>query len=314
MKQGNSKNTYARPSTGTLVIVSLGCLFLGFFLNFSLKEKELSFISTQLRKYSSCPLKYEGLEISYFFPKIHFKNLQIPPSCLNHLPIPLTFDYLDIQVNGLDFTLFRPIISFAGESQKKFSIQGEVAFSGEDFNLNLKETHVETAFLTKALTPLLSTYLPFQFMINGKLIINTSIKRQKGQLQKLDLNVTSRNLKIPALRIMGMGIPTIDIGNLQIMTAITNDGKNLTLQKVSLGGQEHSLMASLDGNIKLFPLDLVKSQIIAKTKFKISEEILEEMSILKMIPKEFYNDSDGFYYANISHTLEDMRFLPGKKN
>ena len=314
MKQQNFKDTYARPSTGTLVIVSFGCLLLGFFFNFSFTERGMSFLNNQLKKYSSCPLKYEGPKFSYFFPKISFKNLQIPPSCLKHLQIPLTFDYLDIQVHGIDSTLFRPIISFSGESQNKFSVQGEVSFSGQDFNLNLKEAYIKTSFLTKALAPLLGLYLPFQFIINGNLIINTIIQQKKGRLQKLSLNVKGHNLKIPSLYIMGMGVPALDIGNLQIMATTENNGETLKLQKVSLGGQEHSLMASLNGEVKLLPPLLVNSQIMAETKFKISEDILEKVSILKLIPKKFYNESDGFYHANISHTLEDMRFRPRKKN
>lgn len=312
MKPGRPDHIYTKLPVLVLLGVSISCIFLGFFLNFSLQSKILTFVQTQLTRYSPCTLKYEGPEILYFFPGVQFKNLEIPRNCFNNYPNPLKFDHLNIQINGFDFAIFSPVVSFIGKGQKDFSIQGEAAYSGQDLQLNLKETQINARLLSKTFIDLLSPNIPFPILLDGNLTINAAIQLQKGALRKLKLKIASGDFKIPDLYLMGVEIPEIDIGNLQIAVKTTTDKKKLIFEQVSLGGKENSLTATLDGHINLSLHDFSASQIMAKTKFKIAPDLLEKIPILEVLLKKFYHKDDGFYHVNISHTLESMIFQPGK--
>ena len=310
MEQKKPDDIYTRPPILAIIGLSLGCIFLGFFLNFSIEEKILALAQGQLEKNAPCPLKYQGPEIIYFFPGLHFKDLRVPSNCTPNLRIPLTFDHFDLQIKGLSFSTFRPIISFEGKEKENLLIRGNFTSNGQDSIVNLKDTKIDAQLLSKTLTSFQDPGGLFKIPLKGNLIVNTAIKLQNKKLQRLAVNLFSNDLTMASFKILGMNIPALDIGNLQVITRTTTNGKKLILDRIALGGNENSIEATLEGEVDLADQNFLNSQIRAKVKFRIAKELLEEgpLSMAKIALKKFHNELDGLYHINITNTLGNMQF------
>ena len=310
MRLVNPDQIYNRPSILALIGLSLGCLLLGFFLNFSFEEKILALAQTQLKKNAPCPLKYDHLEVLYFFPGVQFKKLKVPTSCMRELPFPLQFDEFNIQIKGFSFTALAPILAFKGTSSEDLHLRGDILFSPknpQDFNLHLQETRFNAQLLSSLLSNTTGGLL--KAPLQGTLNVNTRVTLQKGKLHGLWLNLLSDNFKISTFQVMGISIPATDIGNLQITMETTGDGKKLLLKKIALGGQDSSLEGNLQGEITLND-DFMASLIKAKAQFSIAPNLLEKgpLSLVKVALNKFHNNKDGLYHVGIDNTIKDMKF------
>ena len=188
----------------------------------------------------------------------------------------LNFDFLEIQVKSFDLLAFKPTISFIGVG-KGFSPQGKLFWDGDDIEVKLAETKISAVFLFNLLTELWGkgALLPIP-PLAGNLQLKTDFHLNEKGLRHLALDLQSQDFKIAPSQILGVNVPEIDIGKLQIVVATEEEGKKLQLQNVSLGGPKNSLSANLSGEINLTPGSFLDSQIQATASFSLAPSLLNE--------------------------------------
>ena len=310
MKKVGPDDIYSRASLKILIGLSFLGLSLGFWINFSLEERLVSFVQTQLKKNAPCSLKYDRLGIFYFPPGLWVENLKIPARCHPSFSMPLQFSDAHVRLTGFDFSMFVPVISFKAQGGKDLLIRGELAASGQNLAFSLEETQIDGVFLTNILSSLEEVKRTFGISLDGKLVINTEIELQEQGIHSLEFSLASQDLKLPSLKVRGFNLPAIDIGILDIRLEVANDGEKLILKRFSLGSKESTLMAILEGEIDLLRENFLQSQVKIQTRFRFAPSFLDEDmgQLLKLYLERFYHEEDEFYHVNISNTLENMQF------
>ena len=291
------------------MLLSLGAVLVGFFLNFSLEEKILATVESQLDKNAPCHLRYDGSKVFYFFPGVQFKNVIIPPDCGHYFSKPLNLKYLNIQIRGFNFSTFSPTISFKAEENKNFILNGKFSYRGRrDFYFHLKDTQMNAHFLSKLIQGFQGQGSLFNFPFNGHINIDAEMARKKGKFHNLLFTIQSRDLMIPKFAVMGVELPSINVGNVQISAQTVEEGKKLNLNKVSFGAPNRSLMADIEGHMEPNFKNFLKSKIKAKVKFKMADDLSNNpsISLLKMYLKKFYRPKDQFYHLELNNTLDNL--------
>ncbi|MCY4643472.1 MAG: hypothetical protein OXB88_02545 [Bacteriovoracales bacterium] len=309
MRHDNTKDIYSKLPLSLIIPLVLAAVFLGFFLNFSLEEKILTFVHSQLNKNAPCPLKYDKTEVSYFLPGIRFDKMVIPSRCIGDFSKPLRLNYLNVQIAGFNFSTFSPVLSLKMESEENFIVNGKFTYKNKkEFDFHLTETQIKARFLSEVLDEFLKQNFLFKLSFNGDIGVNADYRKQKGKIHHIKLALKSNNIVISGIYALGVEIPNIDIGNFSVLIKTTKDGKKLILERISMGGANHSLTADIDGEIQLNQKKFLDSKILAKVKFKMAESFSknDNISFLKMYLKKFYRPGDQFYHLELTNTLNDL--------
>ena len=266
-------------------------------------------VESQLDKNAPCHLMYDSSKVFYFLPGVQFKNVIIPPDCGHHFSVPLNLNYLNIQIRGFNFSTFSPTVSFKAEEKKNFILNGKLSYRGKrDFYFNLKETRMNAHFLSKLIQKFQGRGALFNFPLNGHINIDVEMARKKGKIHNLLFTIQSSDLMIPKFAVMGVELPGIDVGNVQLSAQTVEEGKKLNLNKVYFGGPNRSLIADIEGHMEPNFKNFLKSKIQAKVKFKMAEDLSNNpsISLLKMYLKKFYRPKDKFYHLELKNTLGDL--------
>ncbi|EQC46135.1 hypothetical protein M900_1666 [Bacteriovorax sp. Seq25_V] len=270
-----------------LTLVSLGALFLGFTFNFSLDQKILSLLETNVKRNNKCPMKYDSANVSYLLPGLSFKNFEISAFCLKS-STPLVLKNISTSVS---LPSFSPLgLGMKTVVRDQFS------------TINLLSVHgIGTHYLkinadklkSQTLNPLLG-----EFKLGGDFTLNSNIDISKNQLSDLDLQIKSQNFSVPAQFLQGFELPVINIGPLSLKATMKKKNQ-LNIVELILGNELSPIRADIKGDVELNQYNMTRSKLDLIATVKFSASFIESFSILNLFLDSSKQDEQGFYKIKI---------------
>ncbi len=224
-----------------LSLISILLLFLGFFINFPLKEVITTRITNALAVNRACPMSFRDLEFEWFLPKVKIKSLSLPSMCFSGAG-------RDIELKNLSTNFLGPSFSpFGLKLSHQFTLEGTkltayhaLTPSGHVFRLN--PTKIS---LTQLGDLLGQKVIAGTLLVDGYFDVDTRFtpKDVKFSASSSDLLVKSTNLQ-------GLTLPRLDIGLLSLKVTM-NARQKVVIDELFLGNDESPIKGNFSGSVDL---------------------------------------------------------------
>ena len=274
-----------------VLVISFLMLLLALFINFPVEKTIKVQVESAIAKNRACPLQYKSLDVRVFFPKVNFKNLNIPGMCFKNPSSSLQFDKASVA-----FT-FPSIWPLGGKfhahlknKDSNINLYPRVGLGGTDIRITK----------TKISGNLIGSLNNFVKVIKGHLNIEAFFSLDGNVVTKGDLKATSKNLLIPSQNIQGFTLPTLNIGILRIVFSQTK--KVISIKEITIGHNESPIFAQGKGSIALNAQNSSFSKLDITAKVKLSDEFKKALPILNLLLGG-KKQTDGFYNLKLGGTL-----------
>jgi type II secretion system protein N len=274
-----------------LLVLAGFSLFLGFAFNFSVEDKIIAVLTTQIKNNKQCPANFKSIKINYFLPSVNISDLEINGSCLK------TRDNLDIKALKLSpgFPSFSPLGLGLNTQLRDKNSSIDILSIHSFGSHHLKITSPK--FDAKTIEPFLNG-----LSLKGIFDINSNIEATNAGVKTLNLLIKSKNFKVPYQNINGLDIPDLSIGNLMIKASMKNR-KKLVIDEIVVGTETAPIRASVKGSIALDKYNLKQSRLDLTATVKLSPSFVESFPILNLFLDPSKQDAQGFYKVKIGGTL-----------
>jgi len=274
-----------------LMLMAGGSFFFGFIFNFSLEDKIISLIETNVKYNKKCPTQYKNLKLGYLLPKIRMTEINLSSRCIG------TKQNMSLKKieTSLAFPSFSPLgLSLDTRISDKYSkidITSVHSLSSNYFKINSNKLNAKT------FAPMLNN-----FKLAGNFKVDSNIGLKKKNIESLILKVESKNFSIPSQNIQGFDIPNLNLGDLLLRARIKKK-KKLEIQDLIIGKELSPIRAKISGNITLDKYNFVRSKLDLTATVKFSSAFLESFSMLTLFLDQSKQDEQGFYKMKIGGTL-----------
>ena len=279
-----------------LSLISIIMLFLGFFLNFPLKEVITARITQALAQNRACPLSFQDLEFEWFLPKVKIKTLSMPSLCFGGaLPNGKAVELRNLSVNILGPS-FSPLglklsHNFTLEGTR-FQVYHALTPSGHVFKMNptkLKLEELSGILGNKALSGTIN--------FSGYFDVDSRFAPKD-----VKFSLGSDDLKVKSINLGGFTLPTLNIGLLSLKVSM-NSRQKVLIDELYLGNDSSAIKGNFSGTVDLNKLNPRASQYDLKgtlgfsDAFRATGEFGFVNLFLKLDQQKTY---EGSYKVNIS--------------
>ncbi len=289
----NAPVIYKPLKAKLFVLILCSLVFLiTFAVNFPVEKNIRATLITAMRSIPNCPMSFSDLGLVYLPPGINLKNLKVPASCANTRS-PMLFNDITVNLAGFDWVTLSPVFSF-NTNYLKSNLKGLVSMSPSNLNLKLEDSLLNL----KAIVPM----LPIELDLQGAMNISSNIEISNNKLFNFQINAFSKNLKIGPTNIQILSLPGVNIGKFQIR-ARTPTSKKLIIEDLIVGEPSKPIHGFFKGDINLDQQNLANSKLDLTGQFKLSEQLMEELVIVKPLLTPFKKDDD-YYHLKVGGTFK----------
>lgn len=283
-----------------LSMISVLMLFLGFFINFPLKEVITSRITNALAMNRACPMSFRDLEFEWLLPKVKIKSLTLPSICFGGTGN-------GVELKNLATNFLGPSFSPIGlKLSHQFSLDGTkltayhaLTPSGHVFRLN--PTKISLGQVGELIG---QRFLSGDVTVDGYFDVDSRFapKDVKFSANSTDFLIKSSNLQ-------GFTLPRLDIGLLSLKVTM-NSRQKILVDEFFLGNDESPIRGNFSGSVDLNKMNAAMSSYDLKGTMSFSESFkaLPEFSLLNSIFLKLENQKtyEGSYKINIQGQLGAM--------
>ncbi|MAE59395.1 MAG: hypothetical protein CME69_10970 [Halobacteriovorax sp.] len=284
-----------------MICFSVIALLYGFISNFSLEAKIESLVDSNLKKVRRCPISYKKLTLSYIFPGISFRNLELDGACFKGSD--------GLMLNNVETSLGFPSFSPLGPSlnttiKDKYSLVNiSSAHSVSSHKIRIESNKLSS----KTFDSLLN-----DFKVEGLFKLTSVSELTKKNLKSLLINLKSNNLVIPSQTINSFDIPKLDVKNFSLIAELSGKD-NLNIKKFVVGDERSPLRANIEGKVTLNTRRIQNSELDLNIVVKFSEQFLESFGIISLFLDSSKQDENGFYTINVKGPLSRPKHTVIKK-
>ncbi len=270
-----------------VLIGGLVAMFLGFALNFPLKETITSKIQMALTQNPSCPIKAAQTEISLFFPKISLKNLTVSGSCFQN-------PNKSLQISELNFYLSRPSFFPFG-----LLFKGDLKASKTQLNIDLALGIPSPRFRIIDSTihhDLLNTVIGMNDLIRGELTLQGQGKISlAAEAEEGSFLISSKNLSVSSQNIQGIVLPALPIGVVLLKLKL-EEAQTLKIEEFTFGNELSPLSGLIEGDIRLSRSGFQYSNLDLLTTLNLSPELIQSFPILNLFLGPYQLEDTKFQF------------------
>jgi len=255
-----------------VLFLTLFCFLISFFLFFPIQKNLNKFITKSLSQNRKCPLRYQDLTTSFFFPALKMKKVKLPPQCFGKRSgQDLELDHVKVTLSLP--TLFPPGLKTSVQVKKGRSIINAYP------RLSFGETVVR---LTKSSITgdLLSTLIGLPNLLKGSVETEGLFTIRDNSVEKGDFKITSNDLMVPAQNISGFDLIAMDMKKLLIAGSLVKN--KLNLKALKIGVYNSPLEAEFKGKIGLVPGLMNRSSLDLKGKVRFDITLKQSLPILDL--------------------------------
>ena len=282
------------------ILLALALIFLGFVLNAPIRDTITNAVTTQLNSIPGCPLTFEQVETSLFWPKITIKKLSLPPACLK-MAEGNSLDLGDINLSFRGPSFFPLGLKLHMYLQRKETeIHAYTALSFFSNIIKIENTTIDSSIFNE----ILATPSAFE----GTLNLEALLTIKKGQITNGKVLLQSTNINIPSQTIKGIVLPQLNIGNIVVKGGIIQS--NLKIDSIIIGSESSPIKANCNGSIKLNEHNFVQSRLDLKGEVKFSPDLINKFPIINLLVAG-KSEKNGFYPFRIigPATMPNFNFL-----
>jgi type II secretion system protein N len=282
-----------RFSIKRIFVVSGILVFLGFFFNFPITQIIKKNVAKTLTTLRNCPISYSKIDVEYlFFPKVILRNPSISGYCFGNSKEKLDFKELIVSLYipgflppGIRFNI--PII------KDKTKIDAYITLGLGKFHINIKNSVINGKFLSK--------FSSFVKNINGDVNVNILTTIEGKKPQDGNFLIDSKNLTIGAQNIMGIQLPSLNIGDLQLKAQFNKP--DFKIINLLIGNKNSPIKAKLTGSINYNTKYPKKSILDLKGSIFFSQKFISDFPILNLLLAGKKANSEGGYNIELKGTL-----------
>lgn len=279
-----------------LILAAVFSFALGFVLNFSVEDKLISLIETNVKYNKQCPTQYKRLDIGYFLPKIRLFDVSVSSRCIK-------------TQSNLKLSRIESSFSFPSFSPLGLSLESKIADKYSKIDITSVHAVSDHHFKIHSNKINSKTFAPFlkDFKLAGNFKIDANIATKKKNLEDLAVKVESKDFSIPSQMIQGFDLPTLNLGNF-LLKAKSLSKKKIEIEELVIGKSKSPIRAKISGTMDLDKYNMMRSKIDLIANVKFSASFIESFSILNLFLDPSKADKQGFYSIQINGTLSN----PGK--
>ena len=287
--QDHNFNIYNyRPWPVRLILPLLLTVFiLAFMLNISIRRPIREFIISSINSNRLCPLSYDSLDLSFFFPGLAMKGVNISERC----PMPIK-------------NLKEMTFGFAGVKFMPFGILWDIELltNAQKVHFSVITGPTKIHLLTKELvinTSLLQQLFPQMPEMMGSITSDGTLSTSyTGAENEVDINLVSNSLTIVQQKKNSILIPEIRLSPLDLK--IKSENSSLANLDLKLGNSLSKskdvldqLFVEMKGHIRVKASTPSQSEINAKTQLEINKELLNEFAILNLVLGKYQEQQES---------------------
>ncbi len=261
------------------------------------------YLATALKANANCQLQFKNYEFGLFLPNIQFNEVAIPNNCLTNTQKTLVVDKMRVSFGGVNFSPLGVVVNL-GLQVGKNELDVKASSDGNTHVVKMEDQKLLLAPLALLLSQKLGITMPD---MRGKAKIDFHLKSQGDRLEIFDLNIDSKDFKLPAQSLMGFVIPDLDFKTLKVETK--GKGKQILVEKVTAGDKDSPLYINTRGSIALNDRVINRSNLDMEVELRFSEQILEQYSIFKMVLAQF-SKGNNTYKLKVSGNMSAPRTQP----
>ena len=250
----------------------------------------------------SCTIQYSGPEVSFFLPKVTFKEIHIPSSCSKNAVKTIKISNPVIHFNLLSFSPFGLKFLIEAKALKQNLEIGVVAGLSTLSILMEQENSINSIKLRDF------SDLTSPVALDGDLLLSTVFASlsYKGALEDFAANIASENIVIPEQNIMGFNLNVMNLNKLLIQVNMINNRK-LHLKKFILGDDKSPIITQFAGEIDINQRNPKLSGLQLAGELKLSDKLLSDISLLEGLLSRF-DKKDKYYQIKIDGTVTNPKF------
>jgi hypothetical protein len=258
-----------------LIFILPVTFILGVLLSFPLEETINTFLEKNLKTQGTCPIDYEKMEFSYFLPAIKLYKPHFGPRCFGQYQgAGIRFSQLRLSFSGFTFyPIWGLKFSFESEARDQ-NINAVISSNYFSHHISINENNFTGQFIS----PIVGN----PNLLQGRFFLNANIILKNNLPHELDLHLKSKNLSLSEQNLLGLQIPTTNIGALSLKLSMRDGDPQLFVPSLILGDQESPLATQLKGKIKLNFAAMKTSPLDLAGDIRFSARFLEIFPILNL--------------------------------
>jgi len=241
-----------------------------------------------------CKFFSRNIHFSLLPMRLNLKELQLSPGC------PIVQGQA-LGLNEVAFEVVRPSISpiglktnfFIRDPQLKFT--SEQIFSMQKLIFKLTDSSIQGDLINQLIG---GDYVEGNFEVRTLLHLDL-LKQIPTQGE---IFIGNKSLFIKPQTIQGLQIPGLNIGPAQIKMSIANE-KLWPIKETFIGDSASPIQALVSGDIKPNFTDFSLSQLNLIVKFKLTQQLLEEFSVISYFLNGKEVDEKGFYELTLTGSM-----------
>lgn len=275
-----------------LSMISILMLFLGFFINFPLKEVITARITSALAMNRACPMSFKDLEFEWFLPKVKIKSLNLPSICFGGAG-------KNVELKNLSANFLGPSFSPLGlKLSHQFTLEGTKLTA---YHALTPSGHVFKLEPTKISLNEVGDLLG-QKMLAGDVTIDGRFDVDSRFTPKdVKFSANSSNLLVKNTNLQGFTVPRLDIGTLSLKGTM-NSRQKLLIDELFLGNENSPIKGNFSGSVDLNKMNPnmnsydLKGTLSFSNSFKASPEFGLINLFLNLDKQKTY---EGSYKINV---------------
>jgi len=280
-----------------ILIFLCSLLFVFSFISyFPIGDKIKSMIQTPQ---SQCKIDFDDITFEWFLPKLVIKNLDVPAQCLGKSGESYTFDYVKASYQLVSFSPlglpFKLETELNGLPITLYYVQGigvqHIRLKDHEFSLNKLESLIGN-----------------KFKLNGRMLVDLTLKLKEKSLQELELKVSSKDIAIPSQNIQGFNLAKVNLQELYI-EAESSGPDRINVSKFIIGDASSAVRANFKGKINLNQEMISFSMVDLTGEVAFSESFKQNLPLIDLLFGS-YTQKDGFYQMRLSGTLGSIQPTP----
>ena len=273
-----------------LFFITLIVFVISFLRHFPAKSLVEEKIQSALSQLQGCSISYNRLELSFFLPRIEFKDLTIAENCLQNSTEAVVLESIYVRpsfpgIFPLGLRLYLEVKM--ADSQIRSSIR--LGFNGSI--VTIEKSTISTSTLNQ--------FVGQGPIFVGDIALEGNVELKNNNLKQGALTIQSNNIATQNANIQGIGLPELNIGLLDIRLNL-NDKQLLTLEKADIGLDNADIIAKFKGTINFNMNDLISSQVNIEGSFFLGQKITEAISLINFFLQNKNVDSNGFYSLRLA--------------
>jgi type II secretion system protein N len=258
-----------------LIIILPLTFFLGVILSFPFEETINTFLEKNLKTQGFCPIDYEKMEFSYIMPSIKLYKPHLGSRCFGQYQgSGIRFSQVKLSFSGFSFFPIWGLKFTLSSEAKEQNINAIISSNYFSHHVSISENNFTGQFIS----PMIGN----PGLLQGKIALNANIIIKNNLPYELDLHLKSKNFSLIEQNIMGLQIPSTNIGALSLKLSIRDGESQLFVPSFILGDQEAPLATQLKGKIKLNYSSLKTSPLDLAGDIRFSARFLEIFPILNL--------------------------------